>query len=140
MNELKPKDKSKSVDDLVITCMDRRFQKTIREQLQEKYQVDIEDADRLAWAGASKAVADGTLIPQVELSHKLHGIKNVYVVDHTDCGGFGGFASHENSEQKEIASHMDSMARAQEAIHKVLPQLVVTCFVVTLEGETVPLA
>lgn len=139
MNELKPKDTQHNVDDLVVTCMDHRFQRVIRERLQEEYQVDIERSDRLAYAGASKAVADGTLIPQIELSHKLHDIKNVYVVDHTDCGGFGGLAAHENNEQNEIDSHMGSMARAQEAIHKVLPQLVVTCFVVTLEGKAVPL-
>lgn len=140
MNELKPKDMQHNVNDLVVTCMDHRFQKAIRERLQEDYQVDIESSDRLAYAGSSKAVADGTLIPQIELSHKLHDIKNVYVVDHTDCGGFGGLAAHENSEQKEIDSHMESLARAKEAIHQILPQLVVTCFIVTLEGKSAPLA
>ena len=139
MNERQPKDYPHNVDNLVITCMDFRFQKAIREQLQEKYQVDIESSDRIAYPGASKAIADGTLIPTIQLSHQLHDIKNVYVIDHTDCGGFGGLAAHENDERKEIASHMDSMTRAQEAIRMVLPQLVVTSFVVNLEGEAIHL-
>lgn len=128
------------VDNMVITCMDRRFQRAIRERLAEDYQVNIEDSDRLAYAGASQAIADGTLIPQIELSYKLHDIKKVYVVDHTDCGGFGGLKAYDNDEQKELAVHMESMTRAQDSIHQILPQLVVVCFVVNMEGQTVPLA
>ena len=138
MKEHKPKDMPNNVDNLVITCIDHRFQRAIRERLQADYQVDIESSDRLAYAGASKAVADGTLIPQIQLSHELHDIKNVYVVDHTDCGGFGGLKAHDEDESKEIASHMESITRAQEAVHKVLPHLVVTSFVVNLEGLAVP--
>lgn len=140
MNERQPKDMPHNADNMVITCMDPRFQRVIRERLQETYGVDIESSARLAYAGASKAVADGTLIPQIGLSYGLHDLKNVYVVDHADCGGFGGLKAHDNDEQKELAAHMDSMARAQTAIHEVLPQLVVTCFVVNMEGKAVPLA
>lgn len=137
MNKLKPRDIAPKTDNLVITCMDLRFHKITRQVLLEDYKVDVEESDRLILAGSSKAVADGTLIPQIEKSHELHGISNVWVVDHADCGGFGGIAAFENDESKEAQAHFESMARAQEAIHKVLPELVVTTFLINLDGEKV---
>lgn len=137
MNELKPRDIQHQVDDLVITCMDHRFQRTFGHILKDEYQVDIESSDRVSYPGASKAVADGTLIPAIQTSHRLHDIKNVWLVDHTDCGGFGGLESHDNDEHKETEVHLETLVRAREAIHKVLPELLVTVFVVTLSGDSI---
>lgn len=124
-----------NVDNLVITCMDFRFQRFIRECLQEEYGVDIERSDRLALAGSSKAVVDGILLPQIQDSHRLHDIKNVYVIDHLDCGGFGGQAAFDNDEQKETAAHIDSLDRAADAIHKILPQIIVVTNIIGLDGQ-----
>jgi carbonic anhydrase len=80
-------------------------------------------------------VADGTLIPQIQKSHSLHDISNVWVIDHADCGGFGGLAEYEDDETKEAQAHFESLTRAKQAIHKVLPRLVVTTFLIDLDGE-----
>lgn len=137
MSEIKPKDIQHEVNNLVITCSDHRFQRTMRKILDEKYKVDIERSDRIALPGASKAIADGTLIPYIQTLHLLHYTKNVYVVDHTDCGGFGSLEHYGGDEAKETQSHFESLDKAKEAIHNVLPQLVVISFVVTLNGEAV---
>jgi hypothetical protein len=121
MAEPKPRDISPQTDNLVITCMDNRFHKTTREILLEDYEVNIDESDRLTLAGSSKAVDDGVLIPQIQKSHQLYDISNVWVIDET----------------KEQEAHFESMTRAKEAIHKILPQLVVTTFLVNLDGEKV---
>lgn len=135
MNEIKPKDKPHNVDNLVITCSDHRYQQTISQILRDEYQVDIESSDRIAYPGSSKAVSDGTLIPPVQTLHRLHNFQKVWLVDHSDCGGFGGLEAYDNDEQKEIAAHFESFERATGAIHKVLPKLIVVSFVVSLDGE-----
>lgn len=135
MSELKPRGIQETVDDLVITCIDHRFQRAIGRLLKQDHGIDIEASDRLAYPGASKAVADGTLISAIQTSYRLHDIKSIWLVDHTDCGGFGGLEAYGGDEHQETDAHLDSIARAQQAIHKVLPQLVVTGLVVTLEGQ-----
>lgn len=137
MSELRPRDISPKTDNMVITCMDRRFLRAARQILKENYGVDIEASARLAKAGASLAVVDEVLIPDIQKSHKLHDIKNVYVVDHTDCGGFGGLEAFGNDEEKEIQKHFESLDEAKDTIHNVLPQLVVITFVVNLDGKAV---
>src|SRR3954466_10515763 len=120
MAEPKPRDISPQTDNLVITCMDNRFHKTTREILLEDYEVNIDESDRLTLAGSSKAVDDGVLIPQIQKSHQLYDISNVWVIDHADCGGFGGLAKYGGDETKEQEAHFESMTRAKEAIHKIL--------------------
>lgn len=135
MNRLSPRNIPEIIDDLVITCIDHRFHGVIRERLQDQHNVDLDKADRIAWPGSSKAVADGTLIPAVRTSHRLHNIKNIWLVDHQDCGGFGGLAAYNGDEHLEMEAHFESLERAANVIHKVLPELVVTSFVATLDGE-----
>ena len=137
MAEIKPIEMRHEIDDLVITCMDHRFHGPIREFLQDKFDMNIDRMDRLTEAGSSKKVVSGELIPSIQTSYKLHKIKNVWVFDHTDCGGFGGLEAYEFDENKEAEDHFKSLARAQEAIHKVLPQLMVKTFVIGLHGEEI---
>jgi carbonic anhydrase len=136
MNERRPRDLPHQTDNLVITCIDHRFHESVREILKEEYQVDIDHSDRLSEAGSSKAVADGLLVPSIRTSHRLHAIKNVYIVDHIDCGGFGGLKAFNSDEQRETEAHFHSQSRATNAINKILPQLVITSFVVNMNGES----
>jgi len=131
---MKPRDIQNDTENMVITCMDHRFQRSMEEKLLSEHGVDILSADRLAFPGASKAIADGTLIPAIEKSHELHQISRVVVVDHENCGGFPDFGG---DSQKETEAHAESLGRATEAIHKVLPDIVVLSFVATLDGEVV---
>jgi hypothetical protein len=52
------------------------------------------DADIVGWAGAGKAFLDPAskdfALLQVELSQKLHGTTEVHVINHIDCGAYGG--------------------------------------------------
>ncbi|HET9721534.1 MAG TPA: carbonic anhydrase [Candidatus Saccharimonadales bacterium] len=137
MSGIRPRGINKNVDNLVITCIDHRFQRVIAKLLKDEHRVDIEASDRIAYAGASKAVADGTLISNIQISYRLHNIKNIWLIDHTDCGGFGGLKAYEDDEQKEVQAHFDSFSQATEAIKNVLPQLKVNVFVVSLDGESI---
>jgi hypothetical protein len=117
--------------------MDHRFQEPIGELLKDEFDIDIKHVDRLAIGGSSMGVVDGSLMPSIQIAYEKHSAKNVWLFDHTDCGGFGGLQAFDNDEAREVQSHFDSLKRAKEAIHKVLPRLVVTTFVIKLDGEAV---
>ena len=77
---------------IVIHCMDFRFTKGLAQYVADQGLVG--DADIVGWAGAGKAFLDPAsqdfALQQVELSHKLHGMIEVHVINHIDCGAYGG--------------------------------------------------
>lgn len=88
---------------LVIHCMDFRFGDSLAEFLRtEKL---LGDADIVGWAGAGKAFLDPEskdfALRQVELSRKLHGMEEVHVIQHVDCGAYGGSTTFEDTTTEE---------------------------------------
>lgn len=124
-------------DNLVVECMDHRFHRIVRDHLDREFGVDVDRSDRLIDAGASSAVTEDGLLDRCPLAQRLHGIKNVFIYDHLDCGAFGGLKAFNNDEQREMEAHIDSQKRAAEAISKILPSLVIRTFVINLDGEVV---
>ncbi|HET7528998.1 MAG TPA: carbonic anhydrase [Candidatus Saccharimonadales bacterium] len=137
MARLTPGEKPKEIENIVITCMDHRYQEFIRQILMDKHGLDIDHVDRLAIGGSSTGVTDGSLMPSIQIAYEKHGAKNVYMLDHLDCGGFGGLEAFDGSEEREAQAHFESLDRATEAIHKVLPELLVVTYVVGMDGEPV---
>lgn len=137
MDKLKPGDKPKEVDNVVITCMDFRYQETIRQILQETHGIDIDNVDRLSIGGSSKGVTDGTFTESLQIANEKHSTRNVFLFDHIDCGGFGGLAAFDGDEQKEARAHFEEQDRAVQVINKVLPEFVVVTYVIGMDGEPV---
>jgi carbonic anhydrase len=137
MEKVKPGDKPTQTDNIVLTCMDHRYQEAIREILMAKHNINIDHVDRLAIGGASAAIVDGSMMPSIHIAVEKHKAKNLYIFDHIDCGGFGGQAAFDNDVDKEAQAHFESIDRAKEAVHKVLPEIVIVSYVVGLDGEPI---
>lgn len=122
---------------LVFTCMDYRFPATYNRFIEQ-----LDEADRVALAGAAKAITDkdtrATSLKQIELSQKLHNIKSVYLLDHEDCGGYGGKAQFE-SDEAEIKEHAKIAAQAREIILNKLPDIHVITKMCMLDGSVIDL-
>ena len=71
---------------LVIHCIDFRLQKAIRDHLEK--QGLLGDCDVAAAAGGVNDL--GWAMKQIEVSRHLHGISQVILIGHTDCGAYGG--------------------------------------------------
>lgn len=135
MDKLTPRNKPHEVDSIIITCMDHRYQEPIKRILKDRHNIDIDHTDRLAIGGASKGVIDGTLMPSLQIAYEKHSTRNVYILDHIDCGGFGGLANFDNDEQKEAKAHYNSLDEARDILNKAFKDLVVVTYVVGLDGE-----
>lgn len=100
----------------LVRCMDFRLGSAIRDHLEAAGLYN--DVDIISIAGAAKDIAqeDGSYAEgQVDLSHRLHETKTVVLMNHTDCGGYGGRAAFD-SDEAERAQHEGDLRAAREKL------------------------
>ena len=99
------------------------------------------DCDLVAVAGAAKDIASPTtaedrkfVIRQIDISKSLHHIQKVILMNHTDCGAYGGrksFASRAEEEKK----HFEDMQKAADIITSKYPDLQITKVLANIEDS-----
>ena len=88
--------KGHNCEALVLMCIDFRFWQDIQKHLAKN---GLKNYDMLAFPGASLGLSSGSnpaqkpLLNAISISQNLHGIKKVVIVDHEDCGAYGGSSS-----------------------------------------------
>jgi len=109
--------------------MDFRLIKGIK-----KYMEDMGltgDCDLVSVAGAAKNISNPGdvfdtqfVLKQVGLSHDLHHIKKIILMNHLDCGAYGGARAFATPEE-EHAKHVTDLKAAAEAIKQKYPDLLI---------------
>ena len=121
---------------LFVTCMDFRFHKAIvnfaKEQgLEGQY-------DLYSIAGTQKTFLDeatrATAIKQVELSQKLHGMTDVYLIAHWDCGAYGGSAAFE-SDEKQRNQYLEDLEKAKKIIEQHFDGITIHKYLANLDAD-----
>lgn len=114
----------------IVHCIDFRLGSAIKNFLEERELLD--DCDIISLAGATK---DMTVpLAQIEISKKLHNIQKVILMNHTDCGAYGGRSAFP-SENDENEAHLLSMRRAKDAILAKYPDLEVEIALAKIEKD-----
>lgn len=85
----------------------------------------IEGFDRLAIAGGVKNLP--FVLDQIKLSKKLHGIKEVYLINHEDCGAYGKEGTFEK--------HRFDLSKTKKIIQEKYPDLTVFLLFLNLDGS-----
>src|SRR5271166_6038063 len=98
-------------DALVVSCIDFRFQKHIRNWLTENF--GDKTFDYVGLAGGTKDLE--TIIKQLDISVKLHDIKHVVLMHHENCGAYGEDSTPER--------HSKDLLKAKELIEKKYPHI-----------------
>lgn len=121
------------VRDLVISCIDYRFRARVAQWIKDTLG---DQADLVAIAGASKAILDeasrATVLHQLEIAVKLHGIERVHILDHMDCGAYGGYTVHVGQEA-ETQFHAGQCGLAAGVIAAHFPQMIVASYIVNFD-------
>jgi carbonic anhydrase len=115
--------------------MDFRLEPGLYEYLREAQL--LHDIDIISIAGAAKNIADdpqGFVMRQIGLSVELHGIREVHLMHHSDCGAYGGSGKHASFEE-EKAMHLGEMQKAKETILTAHPSLTVRLFLAVVEDN-----
>lgn len=112
---------------LLIHCIDFRFIKNKKEWMEKEELLGTCDVVSLAGASqnivAPKNEADKELVfRQIEIARRLHSISEVVLMNHSDCGAYGGKKAFQN-ESAEEDKHISDMREARAEILKKFPDL-----------------
>lgn len=101
--------------------------KAIKKYLEDRNLLD--DCDTVAVAGAAKNLLYSApesernfILKQIGISKNLHNIKKVILINHTDCGAYGG-AGVFSSREAEETTHIRDMEEAERLIRSQYPEL-----------------
>lgn len=114
---------SHTCDAIIVSCIDFRFQKYIRSWLDTNFKDKA--FDYVGFAGATKDLS--TILKQIEISVKLHNIKEVVLIHHEQCGAYG----NESTPEK----HAFDLKKAKEEILNLYQNLKITLYYLHLDGN-----
>lgn len=113
-------------DSVVVTCIDFRFQKYIRDWTDRV--LKNKTFDLVGFAGSTKELV--TVMKQIDISVKLHRIKEVYLIHHQDCGAYGAESTPER--------HAQDLRKARGKILERHPGLEVSLYYLHFDGTFDP--
>lgn len=106
----------------VVACMDFRFQKYLHEWLAT--QMQDKTYDFVGYAGSTKSL--DVIMSQLDISKRLHEIKEVVLIHHEDCGAYGAESTPER--------HATDLHKAKDVILKKYPDLQIRTLYLHLDG------
>lgn len=108
---------------VAVTCIDYRFQGYIDKWLKDHFRPGT--FDRVALAGGIKNI--DIVLEQVGISHRLHHIKKVVLINHEDCGAYG--------QESTLEKHSEDLKIARTRINEIYPDLIVETYYLHLDGK-----
>ncbi len=121
----------------VVWCYDNRFWNLFNEFLKAQ---EIKNFDPIVIAGGSKSLASPDneserefLLKQIELSIKLHHTDRVILMNHSDCGGYGGLKKF-GDEEKEFTAHKGELEAARKVVESRFPGIRIDTVFADFEG------
>jgi len=114
---------------VMLRCIDFRLNEAILAWLKER---GLEaDCDTVGMAGAARNLASPAapsdrefVLKQLDIARKLHDIKEVILMNHTDCGAYGRRAAF-SSDSAERKAHEEDLRMAKEIVIAALPEVTV---------------
>lgn len=111
---------------IVVHCMDFRLRKYLNEWTKHLAKGGF---DLVSIAGSVKDL--DYISKQIEISNRLHHIKEVYLINHEDCGAYGKEGTFEK--------HKEDLNSAKKVLEKKFPHLQIFLYYLKLSGEFIKL-
>jgi len=120
---------------LLLSCMDWRLHPRLEELVRARVGglidvVTIPGAVQSLLDAGQPAVRDYVL-HSIDISVRLHGIQRVALVNHTDCGAYGGRQAFA-SDPAELARHQADLRAARQLVGSRFPGIAVELLLATL--------
>lgn len=95
----------------IAHCIDFRLGRAIKDYLEENGLLG--DCDIVSVAGAIKD--SSLLLEQLDISVRLHNTREVILINHLDCGAYGGSGAFSSSDE-EHKLHVEELKKAKKAV------------------------
>lgn len=107
---------------VVLCCIDFRFWKETLEFAEKELGLGCFDFPSLP--GAAKAINEGNdlALGCVQVPCDLHHVKKIVIVNHADCGAYGGSAKFDGDAEAEQKFHEEELKKAKEKILVQYPE------------------
>ncbi|MEK7482413.1 MAG: carbonic anhydrase [Patescibacteria group bacterium] len=106
----------------LVWCFDDRFTPALEAFVKEKGYARF---DVIRVAGGSKSLASPEnesdrefILKQIEISLRLHKAQRIVLMNHSDCGAYGGLKSFGGDEATEKVAHIAELGKAKEFLQK----------------------
>lgn len=126
---------------LVIHCIDFRFHEAIRQFVANE--LGVASYDLLTVPGAAKHLtASGSperrigLLEDIGISIRLHVPSSIIIVNHADCGAYGGRAAFATPEA-EATTHRSALTEATMSLRASYPSVAVRAYYARLDDGTI---
>ena len=111
---------------VVLTCIDFRFWRETVKFVEDG--LGIESFDFPSLPGAAKAINeamsdDAIAVQCISVPHDLHHIKKAVIVNHQDCGAYGGSKVFNGDEAAEQSFHEAELKKAKAKVLAKYPDL-----------------
>lgn len=126
---------------LVLSCIDYRFIDAVVQLVRKEEHVHFYDTFSLAGGslGYNQSVYSNwppTFLDTVGLAKSLHGITNIVVVEHMDCGMYKSIYSDAYIPKQERLYHIQNLQTFQQAMSIVEPTLTIRGYLLYENGDT----
>jgi carbonic anhydrase len=113
-----------SCEAVVLCCIDFRFWKETMKFVEEELGIKTYDFPKLP--GAAKAINDCQSETNVSMECigvpcNLHHVEKIIIVNHADCGAYGGSKQFNGDSDAEQKFHEEQLRMAKEKILKYYP-------------------
>jgi carbonic anhydrase len=134
---MQKQDETCKCENMVVRCMDYRFHAELPALLAEHFGEECFAYDSPGGCGGSKALIDERpreiILEALDLGVSLHGVRRFIIVDHVDCGAYGGSERFSDTEA-ERQFHIERLCEAREIVAEAQPDVEVVLFYQDTEG------
>lgn len=109
-----------SCEAVVLSCIDFRFWKETAEFVENE--LGIRSYDFPSLPGGAKPINENVelALDCIGVPCRLHHVKRIVIVNHQDCGAYGGSKKFQN-EEEEIKFHTEELGKAKEKLAEKYP-------------------
>jgi len=127
-------------DAAVIHCVDFRFHEILNQSIKEVFEINTYDLWTLP--GCAKTILSSDETEYIEVffnkikavSIGLHDIKQIILINHADCGGYGGRQAFQSPEAERL-KHKEDLTEAKKILEQNFPELKVRIGYTDLNDE-----
>lgn len=125
---------------VVLCCMDFRYHKAIVDHVTNE--LGIPDFDLITEAGGVRYIAEqkkhvmDDMLAELDISFHLHHVDTIVLINHEDCGGYGGKSAFDGDDH-ERESHHSALKTAKDMLLKDHPEANIIPLYTYFEGDEI---